>query len=262
MSGLLDGKVAVVVGVGPGLGRAAALALADHGADVAVSARTTDTTEKVAAEIRERGRRAFAGTCDMTDGEACTTFAAAAAGELGSVDTLVINGFREGRHRSVLDADLDDWRQTMEVNFFGSLNTVRAVVPHMKDGGHIVVVNSMSALLQQPRFGGYAAAKSALAAITRTLATELGPRGIRVNAIHPGYIWGPNVEFYFSYKAEQRGVDPKDIYAEVAGESPLGIIPTAEEIARTVVFFASELSDAVTGQALEVNAGDEIQKTL
>jgi NAD(P)-dependent dehydrogenase (short-subunit alcohol dehydrogenase family) len=262
VSGLLDGKVAIVAGVGPGLGRAAALELARHGADVALSARTTDNAEKIAAEVRELGRRAVVAECDMTDAEACNRLAQLAKGELGRIDTLVINGFREGPHRTVLKADLDDWRESMEVNFFGSLNTVRAVVPHMTDGGSIVVANTMSALRQQARFGGYAAAKAALAMITRTLAVELGPSKIRVNGIHPGYIWGPNVEMYFAHKAQQRGVEPQDVYDEVAGESPLGFIPTAEQIAKTVLFFASDLSEAVTGQALEVNAGDDVQRTL
>jgi NAD(P)-dependent dehydrogenase (short-subunit alcohol dehydrogenase family) len=129
-------------------------------------------------------------------------------------------------------------------------------------GGSIVIVNTMSAHRPQPRFGGYAAAKAALAMITRTLAAELGPQGIRVNGLHPGYIWGPNVEMYFAHKASQRGVDPQVVYAEVAGESPLGFVPTAEQIAGAVVFFASDLSAAVTGQALDVNAGDEVQRTL
>ena len=260
---LLEGKVAVIAGVGPGLGRAAALALASHGADVALGARSTDTAEQVAAEVRALGRRAVVAACDMTDADACNRFAATAREELGRIDSLVVNGFREGPHRTVLKADLDDWRQTMEVNFFGSLNTVRAVAPHLQEsgGGHIVIVNTMSALIPQARFGGYAAAKAALAMITRTLAAELGPSGIRVNAIHPGFIWGPNVEMYFAHKAGQRGVDPKVVYDEIAAAAPLGYIPTAEEIARTILFFASDLSAAVTGESLAVNAGDYVQRT-
>jgi NAD(P)-dependent dehydrogenase (short-subunit alcohol dehydrogenase family) len=262
---LLVGKSAAIVGVGPGLGRATALLFAEHGADVALGARTTETADSIAEEVRAQGRRACVGACDMTDATSCQTFADGASTELGGIDVLVINGFREGPHRTVLAADLDDWRTTMEVNFFGSLNAVRAVAPHIeaRGGGHIVVVNTMSAMTTtaQPRFGGYAAAKAALAQITRTLAAELGPSGIRVNGIFPGFIWAPAVQMYFAHKASQRGVEPQVVYDEIAGESALRTIPTAEEVARTVLFFASDLSAAVTGESLAVNAGDYVQRT-
>ena len=90
------------------------------------------------------------------------------------------------------------------------------------------------------RFGGYAASKAALAMICKTLALELGPDGIRVNGVFPGYIWADAVQMYFAHKASQRGVDPQVVYDEIAAETALGYIPTSEEIAGTIVFFASE----------------------
>jgi NAD(P)-dependent dehydrogenase (short-subunit alcohol dehydrogenase family) len=262
---LLEGKAAAIVGVGPGLGRSTALLFAQHGADVALGARTTETADAIAAEIHNTGRKAYVGRCDMTDGSSCRSFADAATNDLGKLDILVVNGFREGPHRSVLEADLDDWRTTMEVNFFGALHAVRAAAPHITaaGGGHIVLVNTMSAMTMraQPRFGGYAAAKAAVAQITRTLAAELGPSGIRVNGVFPGFIWADAVQLYFAHKAHQRGVDPQVVYDEVAGEAALRHIPTADEVARTILFFASDLSAAVTGEALAVNAGDYVQRT-
>jgi NAD(P)-dependent dehydrogenase (short-subunit alcohol dehydrogenase family) len=254
---LVEDKVVIVAGVGPGLGRDTALTMASNGADVVLSARTTETSEQVAEEVRALGRRALVVACDVTDPAACDALAAATVDEFGHLDVLVFNAFREGPHRTVEAADLDDWRTTMEVNFFGSLHLVRSAVPHLRqvDAGRIVLVNTMSVQQAQDRFGGYAASKAAVAMICKTLALELGKDGIRVNGVFPGYIWGYAVEWYFNHKAQQRGVDPQVVYDEIAGETALGYLPTSEEVAGTILFFASELSRACTGVALPVNAG-------
>ena len=91
--------------------------------------------------------------------------------------------------------------------------------------------------------------------ITKTLALELGPSGIRVNGIHPGYIWGESVEWYFNELATERGVTPQEVYDEIAGETALKYLPVVEEIAGAVLFFATDLSKCVTGQSLAVNSG-------
>jgi NAD(P)-dependent dehydrogenase (short-subunit alcohol dehydrogenase family) len=254
---LLKGKVAVIAGVGPGLGRATAETFARHGADVVLSARTTETCEKVAADVRAAGRRALVVPCDVTDESACTALAQAAVDEFGRLDVLVFNAFHEGPHRTVEAADLDVWRHSMEVNFFGGLHLVRSAVPHLRqaDAGRIILVNTMSVQQAQERFGGYAASKAALAMICKTLALELGKDGIRVNGVFPGYIWDYAVQWYFEHKASQRGVEPQVVYDEIAAETALGYIPTSEEVADTILFFASELSRACTGVALPVNAG-------
>src|SRR5436190_7936232 len=254
---LLQGKVVCVAGVGPGLGRATAVAMAENGADLVLSARTTETSEQVAAQVHDLGRRALVVPCDVTDPAACTALTQATKDEFGRLDVLVFNAFREGPHRTVEAADLDDWRTTMEVNFFGSLHLVRAAIPHLRqaDAGRIVLVNTMSVQQAQDRFGGYAASKAALGMVCKTLALELGRDGIRVNGVFPGYIWDYAVEWYFEHKASQRGVDPQVVYDEIAGETALGYIPTSEDVAGTIVFFASELSRACTGVALPVNAG-------
>jgi NAD(P)-dependent dehydrogenase (short-subunit alcohol dehydrogenase family) len=121
--------------------------------------------------------------------------------------------------------------------------------------GRIVMVNTMSTERVAEGFGIYAASKSALKSITRTLAKELGPDGIRVNGVHPGYIWGPSVKWYFEHQATERGITPEEVYAEVASENALGYIPDAAEIANVVLLLASDLARCVTGQALGANAG-------
>jgi NAD(P)-dependent dehydrogenase (short-subunit alcohol dehydrogenase family) len=257
VTGLLDDRVAVISGVGPGMGRDIALLLARHGADVVLGARSAERVEAVAAEVEALGRRAVPVRLDITDAGSCDAAAATASAELGGIDVLVNNAFHDGDFSRFEQADLESWRSTMEVNLWGTLRMTQAVVPAMKErgGGRVVMVNTMSVRRIQPRFGAYAASKGALETATKTLAVELGRHGIRVNGIHPGYIWGDSVEAYFAHQAERRGVSPEDVYREVADETCLKYLPTSEEIAGSVLFFASDLSRPVTGQSLGVNAG-------
>jgi NAD(P)-dependent dehydrogenase (short-subunit alcohol dehydrogenase family) len=254
---LLEGKVAIVAGIGPGLGREVALLFARNGADLVLGARKRDESEAVAAEIKDLGRRAEVVTLDITDDASCVAAVATAKDTFGGVDILVNNAFTDGDHTSFETADLDRWRQTMEINLFGTLQMTRAAVPAMKDqgGGRVVMVNSMSAWRMQPNMGAYTVSKAALESATKMLALELGPHRIRVNGVHPGYIWGPSLKMYFQYLAKQRGVTPDEVYDEIAGETCLGYLAPPEEIAGSVLFMASDLSAPVTGQSLGVNAG-------
>lgn len=190
--GLLDAKVAIVSGIGPGMGRDIALAFAREGADVVLGGRTEKKLRRVAQDVESLGRRALPVACDIADEQACRRLVERATGELGGIDVLVNNAFHNGDFSTLLDANLDRWRETMDVNLFGALHMVRAVVPAMRErgDGRIIMVNTMSTQRIEPGWGAYAASKGALATATKTLARELGPFGIRVNAPHPGYIWG------------------------------------------------------------------------
>ncbi len=256
-STMLEGKVALVSGIGPGMGRDIALLLARHGADVVLGARRTETSEEVAAEVRELGRRAEVVTLDITDAAACDAAVERARDALGGLDVLVNNAFQDGNRRRFLDAPLDEWRATMDVNLWGTLQMTRAAVPAMVDrgAGSIVMINSMSTHRIEARYGAYAASKGALETATKTLALELGPHHIRVNGVFPGYIWGDSVEWYFDHLGKRRGVTGEEVYQEVAGQTSLGYLPHSSEIAGSVVFFASDLSKPVTGQSLDVNCG-------
>jgi NAD(P)-dependent dehydrogenase (short-subunit alcohol dehydrogenase family) len=255
---LLEGKTAIVAGIGPGLGREVALLFARNGADLVLGARKRDETEAVAAEVVGLGRRAEVATLDITDDASCRAAAQLALDTYGRVDILVNNAFSDGDHTAFEDADLERWRQTMEINLFGTLQMTRAVVPAMKDvkgGGRVVMVNSMSAWRLQPRMGAYTISKAALESATKMLAMELGGHGIRVNGVHPGYIWGPSLKIWFQILAKERGVTPEQVYDDIAAETCLGNLPPPEEIAGSVLFLASDLSAPVTGQSLGVNAG-------
>lgn len=254
---LLENKVAIVSGIGPGMGRDISLAFAKEGADVALLGRTQARLDDVGAEVEALGRRALPIVCDIADESACLAAANQVAAELGGIDILVNNAYDGGDAKSFMDADFDRWRRTMEVNLFGSLAMTRACVPHMeaRGDGRVVMINTMSTQRIQQKWGAYAASKGALATITKTLALELGPRGIRVNGIHPGYIYGDSVEWYFNHQAEKRGISFREVYDEVAAETCLRYLPNSEEIAGTAVFFASPLAKPVTGQMIGVNAG-------
>lgn len=259
--GLLEGKVALVSGVGPGMGRDIAVLFADHGADVVLGARTLATCEAVAEEVRAAGRRSLPLRLDITDADSCERAVASTVEVFGGVDVLVNNAFDDGDHRLFENAELDAWRRTMDTNLFGTLQLTRAVVPCMqtRGGGHIVMINSMSSVRIESRSGAYAASKAALAAATKTLARELGVHGIRVNGIHPGYIWSDKVEWYIGFLAEKQGITYEEKKAQLEAETSLGYLPHSSEIAGAVLFFASDLSRCVTGQALGVNAGHFFQ---
>lgn len=254
---LLKDRVAIVSGIGPGMGRDISLALAREGADLAIAARTESKLESVAKEVEALGRRAIRVPTDITKRDDCRRLAARTADELGRIDVLVNNAFHPGAFEKFEDADLDRWRQPVDVNLFGTLELTQAVLPTMKaqGGGSIVMINSMVIRDVLPTMSSYAMSKAALLAATQGMARELGGQNIRVNSVVPGYIWGPSVRFHFDHQAKERGVDPQVVYDEVAGQIALGRVVDSEEISGAVLFFASDLSRAVTGQSLDVNGG-------
>jgi NAD(P)-dependent dehydrogenase (short-subunit alcohol dehydrogenase family) len=254
---LLEGKVAVISGVGPGMGRDIAVLFAEHGADLVLGARTQASCEAVAAEVRALGRRAEVVALDITSAESCRAAAAVAVSALGGLDILVNNAFHDGNHKTFEASTLDEWKTTMDVNLWGTLQMTEAVVPAMveRGGGRIVMINSMSAHRIQARYGAYATSKGALETATKALAIELGVHGIRVNGVFPGYIWGDKVAMYFEHLATKAGITPEEHYRRIADETALKYLPPSSEIAGSVLFFASDLSKPVTGQGLGVDAG-------
>lgn len=254
---LLKNRVTIISGIGPGLGQAIAQALSREGSAVVLAARTEEKLQTLAKEIRDRGGRALAVATDIGDGASCRNLVERALKEFGKVDALVNNAYHPGTYEPIETTDLDLWRPPFDVNVLGSLRLSQAVIPTMKAArsGSIIMINSMSMRRMMATFGSYAASKAALNAATQTLALEIGVYGIRVNSVMPGYIWGPPLEAYFAGEAERAGVTPDVIYGAVAKETALKHIPTSEEIAESVVFFASEMSKVITGQSLDVNGG-------
>ena len=175
---LLKDRIAIVSGIGPGMGRDVSLAFAREGADLVLAARGADKLEAVAAEVRAGGRRALCVPTDIAEVDDCRRLADAAQAEFGRIDILVNNAFKGGLEPPMADAEVDEWRKIFDVNVFGSLQLTQAVIPHMRrgGGGSIVFINSMSMRVIEPNFGGYAASKGALMIAAQTLAKELGTR--------------------------------------------------------------------------------------
>jgi NAD(P)-dependent dehydrogenase (short-subunit alcohol dehydrogenase family) len=257
-AGLLSGKVCVVSGVGPGLGRQAATALAAHGADLVLAARRQSTLDDVLAEVSSLGARAITVPTDITDPEACASLMAAGVEEFGGIDVLVNNAFRFDAFQNFEDVDLAIWRKIMDTNLFGSLQMTRAALPAMRErgGGSVVMVASMVTRQPQPAQGGYAISKGALLTATKVLAYELGPSKVRVNAVVPGWMAGPSVDMYIDMTSKGRGVEPQVVVDELNARVPLGRIPSDRDVAGSIVYLASDLSCAVTGEALETNGGE------
>jgi NAD(P)-dependent dehydrogenase (short-subunit alcohol dehydrogenase family) len=258
---LLANRRALVSGAGPGLGREVALLFARHGAEVAIGARSLPRVEAIAEEIRSLGGRAEAVECDVTDPISRSRALDIVGDRLGGLDVLVNNAFHAGDFAIFEEADIQKWREVFETNFFGTLALTQEAVGLLKESGdgRVVMVNTMSVVRIEERFGAYAASKAALASATKTLARELGRYGIRVNGVHPGFIWGEANEWYLRHRAAERSVSFEEEYHAVASQTCLGYLPAASEVAGSVLFFASELSRPVTGQALGVNAGQVFQ---
>jgi NAD(P)-dependent dehydrogenase (short-subunit alcohol dehydrogenase family) len=248
-------KVAIVTGVGPGMGRSIALGFAGHGVDVVLAARRAERLEEVAREIQDLGREPLVVPTDITDPAACRDLIDAAVDGFGGVDYLVQNAHHEGDWAAVLDADAESWRAILEVNFFSALHLTQAAVPEMRGGGSVVLVNSGAALRTPVHMGAYSTSKAALAALTRTLALEAGPGGVRVNGVFLGPVQGENLSRLASSAATASGVTLDEWLSIKATEMPLGFIPTADQCAGAVLFLCSDLAEAVTGQHLSVNGG-------
>jgi NAD(P)-dependent dehydrogenase (short-subunit alcohol dehydrogenase family) len=257
-SGLLAGRVCIVSGVGPGLGRQAARALAEHGADLVLAARRQSSLDEVAAEVEAIGARSVTVPTDITDPDACARLMEAATEAFGGVDVLVNNAFRFDAFKTFEEVDLGIWRKIMDTNLFGTLQMTRAALPFMRarGGGSVVMVASMVARQPQPAQGGYAISKGALLTATKVLAYELGPSGVRVNAVVPGWMAGPSVDIYVDMTSTGRGVEPQIVVDELNARVPLGRIPSDEDVAGSIVYLASDLSRAMTGQALDTNGGE------
>jgi NAD(P)-dependent dehydrogenase (short-subunit alcohol dehydrogenase family) len=253
----LQDKVLVVSGVGPDLGRQIAVRGAAAGADLVLAARTASRLDEVASEIKELGRRALVVPTDMTSGADAQRLADTAVEEFGRVDALVHNALVMPPIADLGKVDLDAVQAGFNNNVISALRMTRLFIPALAASqGSVVMVNSMVVRFSQRTMGPYKMAKSALLAMAQSLATELGPQGIRVNSVAPGHIWGESLKWYFNYLARKRGVDADQIYQETAANIDLGRLPEPDEIADAVLFLASPLARAITGQCLDVNCGE------
>jgi len=250
----MSAPVAVVTGANRGIGRAIAVAFAGAGHTVLASARNPDSLADTVAEAEKAGGTAVAAPGDVTD-EASMTALAAAADDLGPVQVVVANAGIAGPTAPLHEITLAQWRETVATDLDGVFLTFRAFVPGLiaRRSGSLIAISSMTG--KRPLHGRtpYAAAKMGVIGLVRTLATELGPYNVRVNAVSPGYVAGPRMDMVVRRQAEIRGLPEEQVRAEVSSVSPLGEMVAPRDVAAACVYLASAAS--ITGEDLNVTAG-------
>ena len=248
--------VAVVTGANRGIGRAITVALAAAGFTVAASARDPASLAETVAEAGQAGGTAVPFGCDVCD-EASVAALAGRAAQLGPVRAVVANAGIAGPTAPLHEITLADWRETIATDLDGVFLTFRAFIPAMieRRNGSLIAISSITG--KRPLYGRtpYAAAKMGVIGLVRTLATELGPYDIKVNAICPGLVAGPRIEQVLARQAAARGITVEAARAEADALSPLRRMVTAGEVAAACVFLAAGGSAAITGEDLNVTAG-------
>ena len=255
---LLDGKAAVVSGAGAGLGRSICVQFAKHGARVMIGDRDQQAVAASIAAVQSAGGQAAGRVTDITSRADCDTLIREAVDTFGALDILVNDAYHGGDFSRFDGADLGAWKVTSDVNVFGTLNMTQAALGALvaSGSGRVVMICTHGVDVVQPSFGAYTSSKAAVAHLTKLLAAELGPQGIRVNAVFPGPIWGASLRGYLDAQAAARGVVPQAVYDEFAAKNALRTLVSPEEIADSVVFLASDMARPITGQALYANAGE------
>ena len=240
------GKVVVVTGASKGLGRAMALGFAEAGADVVVASRKVDACEEVAAEIRALGRRALAIGCHVGDWQQCAALIDTTVAELGRIDVLVNNAGIAPVPPSLLEVTEDLFDKTIAVNLRGPLRLTALAAEHMPSGGSIINISSKASLHPTAFTMVYAPAKAGLNALTKAAANELGPRGIRVNAIVCGT---------FHTDSLHTSIPTAEMQQQMASRVSLGRIAGADEIVGTALYLASDASSYLTGELILLDGG-------
>ncbi|MDX6375161.1 MAG: hypothetical protein QOD98_4149 [Nocardioidaceae bacterium] len=254
---LLKDKVIVLSGVGPGLGRSLGTEAARMGADLVLVSRTESRLEKMAEVVRSHGRRALVVPTDITDEDSRAALVAKALDEFGKVDCLLNNAFAIPPMDPITQIKVEDLRRANETNVFAPLRLAALFADALSASkGSVIMLNSCVSFSSQPEYAGYKLSKGALEHLASSLATELGPRGIRVNSVAPSYIYEDVNRGYFDFLAAVEGKTHEEIYADKAGPTDLKRLASSEEVARATLFLASDLASAVTGQMLTVDCGE------
>jgi NAD(P)-dependent dehydrogenase (short-subunit alcohol dehydrogenase family) len=247
----LDGKVALISGGGTGIGAATARLFAAEGAKVVVTGRRLEPIEAVAAE--SNGLAVAGDTSDPIHvGEAV----AAAVATFGRLDIVVANAGL-GFGGSVGDVHDEHWLRTLEVNLTGPMVLTRAALPAMLEGGggSIVLVSSINGLVGTTDSAAYGTSKAGLLGLARSIAVDYGPRGVRANALCPGWVVTPMADEEMDGLAAARGIARQDAYDLATVDVPLRRAATAQEIASCCLFLASDESSIVTGSVLVADGG-------
>ena len=244
----LTGRVAMISGASRGIGKAVALGLAEEGCRLSLCARGRQDLDETSLELRGRGAEVLASPLDVTDADAARRWFDETRDAYRDIDILVNNvgGSRPGGN---LSASAEEWRQGFSLNFFSALELCRLVAPAMQERGRGCIINVAS--IYGREWGGpmtYNAAKAAMISLSKEMARELAPHGVRVNSVAPGSILFPGG----SWDRRQKE-NPEGIAAFVQREIPAGRFGTAQEVADVVVFLASDRANWISGACVNVD---------
>ncbi|MBM3174454.1 MAG: glucose 1-dehydrogenase [Chloroflexi bacterium] len=250
----LEGKVALVTGASRGIGRATALGFADAGADVVIASRRQPDLEKVAEEIRAKGRKALPVAAHIGKIEEIRSLVDTAVAKFGKIDILVNNAAASPAMASPLDAEERLWDTIMNLNVKGVYFLSQAVAKIMKEhgGGKIINVSSVDAFKPEYRVGIYSIAKTAILMVTKSLALELAEYNIRVNAIAPGAVSTKLLDSHWFGMPEDVAKAQKDFLAKL---TPMARVAEPDEMVGAMIFMASDASSYMTGSCIVVDGG-------
>ncbi|MBU2511503.1 SDR family oxidoreductase [bacterium] len=254
MKGLMTGKVALITGGGTGLGAAVARRFSRSGASVVVTGRREDPIKKIAAET---GGKAVVG--DVTDSDHLSRAVDLAIKEFGGLDVVIANAGIISM-ADVVSVEDKDWQQMVDINLTGVMKTAQAAIPTLiaRGGGSIVNIASVAGLMGVNEGVGYCTTKSALLGLTRSLAMDYGPKGIRVNTLCPGWFRSEMSEMEMVELAKEKNVSVGEAVARVTQYLPLKRMAEPDEIAACVEFLASDNASFVTGTVLVADGGGAI----
>ena len=248
-SGKLDGKVALITGGDSGIGRAAAIAFAVEGADVSiVYLDEHQDAEETKRKVEEKGRRCLLIAGDVGSEDICRDAVERTVRELGRLDVVVNNAAEQHDQEDLTGISAEQLERTFRTNIFSYFFIAKAALPHLREGSAIINTTSVTAYRGSSHLMDYASTKGAIVAFTRSLASNLAEKKIRVNGVAPGPIWTPLIPASF----------PEDKVKSFGKDVPLGRPGQPEEVAPCYVFLASDDSSYMTGQVLHPNGGEVI----
>jgi meso-butanediol dehydrogenase/(S,S)-butanediol dehydrogenase/diacetyl reductase len=252
MAKRMAGRVALITGAGTGIGAATARRLVAEGANVVLCGRRPDPLHEVAAELGDAG---FVAPGDAARTEDARRVVADGVQRYGRLDLLVANAGGHGLG-TVGETTDDAWRESLDTNLNSAFVMIREALPHLvARGGSVVVVSSLAGLFAGPGVAGYVTTKHALIGLTRSLARDYGRRGVRVNALCPGWVRTPMADEEMDELGAARGLDRDAAYRLVTRDTPLGRPATPDEIAGIVAFLLSDDSAAMTGSVVTADSG-------
>ena len=245
----LTGKVAIVTGGANGIGKATALRLAQAGANIVIGDLNLEAAEETVKEIEQEGVKALAVKCNVLKDDSLVNLVETTIREFGAIHILISNaGGGGGGNESPFKITIEDFKRVFDLNVFSTWRLCQLCVPHMKKAGYgsIVITTSMSSINKSPNMSAYSASKAALNHMAANLAHDFGPE-VRINAVGPGA----------TRTAALESVLTPEIEAKMLSNTPIKRLGTADDIAGAMLYFASPVSEWVSGQTIFVNGGGE-----